>query len=121
MADEKKEVEGGKAGDLEIQVFTPKRPDPERGLVGVRAWMWELVVNLIFDNLPKGMAALAKRIQEGDVTIIKFVMELLERFADERENPNLVLMSFAELLMTSLSSSPAETGDKAGAEAPASA
>ena len=120
MAEADKGKESSKAGDLKIPVFNPKRPDPERGLVGVKSWVWELVVNLIFENLPTGMAALANRIKEGDVTMIKFVMELLDRFADRNEDPHSVLVSFSELLTTSLKGLPAETGDEAGADAPAS-
>jgi hypothetical protein len=122
MADKKEEdKESGKAGDLNSSAMTPKRLDPETGLVGVKSWMRDCFVKLIFDNLPKGMEELGKRIAAGDVATMKFVMELLDRFEDTKEDPQLVLQSFAEFLMTELKCLPAETGDKAGAEAPASA
>ena len=121
MAEKEEDKESGKAGDLESRAMTPKRPDPERGLVGVKSWVRDWVVKVIFDNLPAGMQVLGQRIQAGDVATLKFVMELLDRFEDTEEDPQLVLQSFAEFLMTELKCLPAETGDKAGAEAPASA
>jgi hypothetical protein len=122
MTEKKEEAkESGEAGALSSSTMAPKRPDPEKGLVGVKSWVRDWVVKVIFDNLEAGMTVLGQRIQTGDVAILKFVMELLDRFEDVKEDPQLVLQSFAEFLMTELDGMPAETGDKAGAEASASA
>jgi hypothetical protein len=119
MAEDKQDVEDSKANDPECRELELRRLDLEIGPGGFRSWLREQVLKVIFDNLPKGMKALGERIETGDVAILKYMFELALKLEDDREDQQMVLVSFAELLITELKSLPAETGDETGAEVPA--
>lgn len=121
MTDDKQDVEGSKAGDPKSEALVLRRPGPEMGPGGFKSWIRDWVVQVIFDNLPKGMAAIGQRIAAGDLAALKALMEIAHRLEDSREDTDVVLQSFAELLITEVKSLPAETGDGAGTEVPADA